>query len=399
MSIKTDDCAKIVITTMSIREKTHTLCCLMQGNRLAQVQVEHTSFLGNIYIGKVQRIVKNLNAAFVEITPGEVCYLPLDQLKNPIYVKKTSPHPLVQGDELIVQVTKEAIKTKAPLVSTNLNLTGRYVALTTESKKLGISKKLDAALRGRFKELLMPYVDETFGIVVRTNAQHADAEAVLSELFQLRETLFNIRAHAGMRTCFSCLYRAAASSISFVQNAAREGLLEIVTDQKDIFDELTGYCRQQSDLASVSLRLYEDASYPLASLYNLSTQIERALQKTVWLKSGAFLVIEPTEALTVIDVNTGKSMAKADVQDHFARVNREASEEIARQLRLRNISGIVIIDYIDLESDEEREALLKHLIEQVKADPIQVTIHGMTQLNLVELTRKKVEKSLLEQLS
>ena len=186
--------------------------------------------------------------------------------------------------------------------------------------------------------------------------------------------------------------------LSYLQNSYKEGLAEIVTDQPDIYESLSVYCRKYKDLEEIPLRLYQDPMYSLASLYNLNRQIERALQKTVWLKSGGYLVIEPTEALTVIDVNTGKSVLGKNAQRHFMTVNLEASEEIARQIRLRNISGIIIIDYIDLESGKERDRLLEELKRQVKPDPVPVQVHDITSLGLVEVTRKKVEKSLAERL-
>ncbi len=390
---------KIIITDLVFQNRKRTLCCLLEGDRLARVQVLHPSILGNIYVAKVQQIVKNLHAAFVESGPGAACYLSLAQLKNPLYVKKTSPKPLAQGDEIVVQVIKEAVKTKAPLVSATLNLTGRYVAVTSEGGRLGTSRKLPEDVRQGLKDALAPFVSEEFGIVVRTNAARAQISEVVEELQALKSQWEHLVAHATMRTCFSCLYEAEPGHVSFVQNAGGESLAEIVTDLPYVYNSLAAYCGRRSDLKDTPLRLYTDASYPLTSLYRINTQLERAVQKTVWLKSGAFLVIEPTEALTVIDVNTGKSMAKKDVQAHFLQVNLEASKEIARQLRLRNISGIVIVDYIDLQEEADQKALLQYLKEQIKDDPVQVTLHGMTKLNLVELTRKKVEKSLLEQLS
>ena len=145
--------------------------------------------------------------------------------------------------------------------------------------------------------------------------------------------------------------------------------------------------------------MYKDNLLPLAALYNLNKQTEDALQKKVWLKSGGYLVIEPTEALTVVDVNTGKSVTKKDRQEHFLKINLEAAEETAAQIRLRNISGIVIIDFINLEREEDQKTVMEHLRRCVREDSVPVQVVDMTRLNLVELTRKKVEKSLAEQLT
>ncbi len=399
--------SKIIITNIKLAEKNALFCGLIENDLLAEVHLERpdsspdldpaSPVLGNIYVGKVHRILKNINAAFVETAPGVFCYLPLDSMKNPVYVKKTPAKKIAAQDELLVQVQKEAVKTKVPMVSTNLNLTGRYAVLTTENTTVGISSKLDKQTRAHYRELLENRETTEYGIIVRTNAKNASDEVVLSEIDFLAEQMRQIISHAPNRTCFSCVHRTVPKYLAFLKNAHPETLDEIVTDLPQIFDEVRSYCGQYRDLKNIPLRLYDDPMFSLANLYNLNKQMERATQKKIWLKSGGFLVIEPTEALTVIDVNTGKSVSGKDPQKHFRQINLEASKEIARQLRLRNISGIIIIDYIDLESKEDQQELLDFLKKQVRPDPVPVRVHDITRLNLVEVTRKKVEKSLLEQ--
>ncbi len=397
---------KAVVTKWNYAQKDYLFCGLCQEDTLVEAhltplneqgEAKESSILGNIYVGKVQRIVPNLNAAFVEIAPGFSCYLPLEQVNAPIYVKRNSTKLLVQEDEILVQVNREAIRQKAPAVTTNLNLTGRYLVLTTENKRLGVSGKLEGNTKAQLRALLSPYVD-TYGIIVRTNAREAAKADILGELQWLKDRLDTWTKTAKTRTCFSCLHKATPDYLRFLQNTYSASLTEIVTDQEAIYQELKEYCGRYADLREIPLRQYTDESYPLTQLYNLNRQLERALAKTVWLKSGGFLVIEPTEAMTVIDVNTGKSNWGKNPQEHFIRTNREASREIAKQLRLRNLSGIIIIDYIDLESPTEQLHLLEDLREQVAADPIPVLVHDITKLNLVEVTRKKVAKTLMEQI-
>ncbi|MCC8028845.1 MAG: ribonuclease E/G [Lachnospiraceae bacterium] len=356
-----------------------------------------TPVLGNIYVGKVHRILKNINAAFVETAPGVFCYLPLESVENPVYVKKTPAKKIAAQDELLVQVQKEAVKTKVPTVSTNLNLTGRYVVLTTENTTIGISSRLDRQTRAHFRELFESRGAGAYGLIVRTNARNASDEEILAEADTLTAQMNHIISSAPNRTCFSCVHRSMPKYLAFLKNARPEMLNEIVTDLPQIFDELGSFCGQYRDLENVPLRLYDDPMFSLANLYNLDKHMQRATQKNVWLRSGGFLVIEPTEALTVIDINTGKSISGKDPQKHFRQINMEASKEIAHQLRLRNISGIIIIDYIDLDSKEDQQELLDFLKKQVRTDPVPVRVHDITRLNLVELTRKKVEKSLQEQ--
>jgi ribonuclease G len=393
---------KIIITDMDVLGTQTRIAGLFEEQKLLDVRCEskaQASVLGNIYVGRVQKVVKNIKAAFIEIAPGFACYYPLEDFHNPIFVKKIPSPNLVQGDELLVQVHKEGVKTKQPTVTTNLNLTGRYVVLTSGDKKIGLSSKFDKATKERFRTLLEAQPMDAYGVIVRTNAKNATDEEVLEELNRLSVQLTELIEKAKMRICFSCVYQTESKYMTYLQNSYQDDLTEIVTDLVDVYNEISAYRKHYPAMQQVPLRLYEDRLLPLSKLYNLERQMERALSKKVWLKSGGYLVIEPTEALTVIDVNTGKSVAKADPQKHFLQINIEAAREIALQLRLRNISGIILIDFINLSSKEDQTRMIDELKHAVKGDPMPVQVHDITKLNLVELTRKKNEKSLSEQLT
>lgn len=393
---------KIIITDLSVQERNARISCLVSDQKLLEVRCERPdaeTILGNIYVGRVQKIVKNIRAAFIEIAPGRSCYYPMEAGRTPIFVKKMPSPDLVQGDELLVQIQKEDVKTKLPTVTTNLNLTGRYAVLTTENKKIGISAKLDKIQKEHFKELLRDQYHADFGLIVRTNAKNASDKELLAEIGWMIQKLTDLLQKAKTRTCFSCVYQSEPKYMSYLQNSYQDDLTEIVTDLPEVYEEIEAYRRQYPPLQDIPLRLYEDNLQPLSKLYNLERQIEHALAKKVWLKSGGYLVIEPTEALTVVDVNTGKSVAKKEPQKHFLKINLEAADEIAVQLRLRNISGIIIIDFIDLTSKEDRGAVMDRLRKAVKKDPVPVQVLDMTKLNLVEVTRKKIEKTLIEQLT
>ncbi len=221
----------------------------------------------------------------------------------------------------------------------------------------------------------------------------------MEEFHRLCGELKQLVEQAGYRTCFSCLKQSPPEYLNVLKNSYYAGLNEIVTDIPEIYEDILGRMGEILDREGISVRLYEDPMLPLGALYNLDRQIIRGLDTKVWLKSGGYLIIEPTEALTVIDVNTGKSVTKKKPQEHFLKLNKEAAAEIALQLRLRNISGIIIIDFIDLKRKEDRAELMKTLAEAVGKDPVPVQVVDMTPLNLVELTRKKVSKSLKEQLT
>ncbi len=362
-------------------------------------KAEQESILGNIYVGRVQKVVPNIRAAFIEIQPGLACYYSMEEAAEPIFVKKIPSKKLVQGDELLVQVTRESVKTKAPTVSANLNVTGRYLVLTSGDHRLAFSSKLTKPEKQHYRELLSGCQNEDFGIIVRTNAREVSDELLLQEYESLKTQLTQLIHTATMRTCFSCVSRTPESYMKYLQNSYQEGFTEIVTDLPDVFEAIRQKQETDPSFAQIPLRLYEDKLLPLAALYNLNKQTEDALQKKVWLKSGGYLVIEPTEALTVVDVNTGKSVTKKDRQEHFLKINLEAAEETAAQIRLRNISGIVIIDFINLEREEDQKTVMEYLRRCVREDSVPVQVVDMTRLNLVELTRKKVEKSLAEQLT
>ncbi len=383
-------------------KKTCLVTGILEGERLMEVHCEDPespSILGNIYVGRVEKVMPDIHAAFVEINRGVKGYLPLEDCRNPVFIKKINSPSLVQGDELLVQVAKENLKTKLPVLTANISFTGSYLVLTTGNQKLGVSAKIRKEKKEELKALFADIPRDDFGIILRTNAKDADSGVLMEEFHRLCGELKQLVEQAGYRTCFSCLKQSPPEYLNVLKNSYYAGLNEIVTDIPEIYEDILGRMGEILDREGISVRLYEDPMLPLGALYNLDRQIIRGLDTKVWLKSGGYLIIEPTEALTVIDVNTGKSVTKKKPQEHFLKLNKEAAAEIALQLRLRNISGIIIIDFIDLKRKEDRAELMKTLAEAVGKDPVPVQVVDMTPLNLVELTRKKVSKSLKEQLT
>lgn len=375
---------------------------------------EEEGILGNLYIGRVENVVKNLNAAFIRISPEQICYYSMDEYKNPLFTKKISQKkPLVEGEELVVQVSREALKTKEPAVTTNLNFTGKYAVLTTENQHIGISSKLSKTDRERLKQFVecMEHLD--FGLILRTNAANASEEAILAEIEALRTEWQTIKETAQHQTCYTCLKKEPPAYLKELVNLPTASVDELITDNRALFEQLCRmYGAEESDLwtkGSVSvpideikvtetlkLRYYHDPLLRLSALYSVKSSLENALSEKVWLKSGAYLIIQPTEALTVIDVNTGKNIEKKDMQENFLKINKEAAIEIAHQLRLRNISGIIIVDFMNLTSKEAEAELMSTFRTELKKDPIPTQLVDMTKLGLVEVTRKKIKKSLFE---
>lgn len=386
--------------------KGRRLTALFEGNSIVELHYssdKNKSYrLDEIYIGKVKKILANGKGAFVEIGKGMECYYSLEEKYEPIFTNKPSKKAFAVGDELIVQIQKEAVKTKQPTVTGNLNFAGKYVVLTSGNQKAGVSSKLSKKKR---EELLEWWKEQeegftvSFGIIFRTNAGEASSEQLETDIKRLYQEYEQILQYGRMRTCFSCLKKAEDSAISVLRNVRGDMLEEIVVDavceNGELMTEVKAFLEAEQPADLPLLRVYTDAGYPLAKCYSLEHETELALKERVWMKSGAYLVIQPTEALTVIDVNSGKCQKKDNA---LLEVNYEAAKEAARQIRLRNLSGIILIDFINLEKEEEKENLLHVLQKELNHDTNPGKVVDMTRLQLVEITRKKVKKTLAESL-
>lgn len=390
----------LLITRLQWNSRTYIATALYQDKKILELHLEpdgQQSILGNIYVGRVKNIVKNLNAAFIEIAPGIPCYYPLEELKQPLYVKKINGPRLVQGDELVVQIAQESSKSKPPKVTTNLNLTGNYLVLTSENTTLGISRKLDEKKRQELKQDLTFEENSDYGIIVRTNAAFASRQEILKEYQKLKEEFIHLKKTAPCRTTFSCLKESTPEYLHILQGLNRSLLEKVITDDPELFEKTALYLKHMQPEEKEKLTFYEDNLLSLNKLYHLDIRLKEALQEKVWLKSGGYLIIQPTEALTVVDVNSGKSISGKQAQEHYLKINLEAAKELAHQLRLRNLSGIIIIDFIDMKSTQSQELLMQTLRSAVRSDSVPVQVVDRTKLNLVEITRKKVKKSLAEQ--
>jgi ribonuclease G len=399
---------KLVIT----KNYKSIVSALFEDKDMVQVSLnasDEEGILGNIYLGKVKNIIKNINAAFIEIEGGRMCYYSMGENLYPIMVQEhaydrtganLSETKLKIGDELVVQVVKEDIKTKAPVVSSNLNFTGKYVALTYGKPATGVSSKIgDEKERKRLKEIAKKYQGREYGFIIRTNAAYTSEDRIAAEIEKLISSYEEIRSYGIHKTRFSLLYKTPQNYICDLRDSYTDNVEEFITDDTELYDNMKKYLETYQPEDIGKLRMYKDDLLSLSSIYGINDKLNDAIRSKVWLKSGGSLIIQPTEALTVIDVNTGKAIAgKKKVQETFLKVNREAAKEIAKQIRLRNLSGIIIIDFIDMELTKDKELLMEELREYFKKDPIKTTLVDMTALGLVEVTRKKVRKPLHEQL-
>lgn len=345
--------------------------------------------LGSIYVGKVKKIVSNIRAAFIEIGKGMECYYDMDE-KGSL--------PIRVGDEFPVQICREAIKMKQPSVTRNISLTGKYCVLTKNDCRISVSSKIEKKKGIELRTLLEPYRSDMYGYIIRTNAKDCANDELVHELERLRGEYERLMQIAPQRICYSCLKEAMPSYILDLRNIYQDGLEEILVEDQKLYEQISDYLKEEQPEDIQKLRFYKDSLLPLHKLYGIETHISNALKEKVWMKSGAYLVIQPTEALTVIDVNTGKCIGKKkDDKVHF-QINMEAAKEAAKQIRLRNMSGIILIDFVNLENKEKMNELLEYFRSILRQDPIQTVLVDMTKLQLIEVTRKKVRKPLYEAL-
>lgn len=357
---------------------------------------EADSILGNVYRARVSNLSPNINAAFVDIKKGESCYLSMDDYHG---------EKLKVGDLVTVQVVRDKIKTKRYAVTTDISLQGDYV-VTTLFAPVGVSSKItDSARKKELKTLMQNlliaeqdaqfYLAEgnvaeierikklTLGGIIRTQAEHAEDAAITREIEGQARLLYSIMKKSEYATQYTCLYHTEVEYIKDIRRMHALQDVEIVTDIPEVTEAIS------------EIPLYTD-EYTLTLRYSLASLLEKTLSKRAYLKSGAYLVIEPTEAMTVIDVNSGKSIKGKNAEEQFLKINIEAAKEIARQLRLRNISGIVMIDFINMKEESHNHELMKNLAEYVRTDPVRTTVVDMTKLGLVELTRQKGKRALHE---
>ena len=352
--------------------------------------------LGDIYVGKVKNIANNIRSAFIEVGEHIECYYAMDENPNPIFTNKIGKKPLCIGDELLVQVSKEATKTKVPTVSSKLEFAGKYAVLTTGDTRIGVSSKIGKVERERLLSAATPFANDAYGIIIRTNAKEVEESKVIEEIKQLTKGYEALITNANTRLPFTCLKKGKKQYLTKLLDIYQNGQMEIIVEDLELYEEIQMFLRENHPEDLECVILYQDESFPLYKLYSLETHIEHALKERVWLKSGGYLVIQPTEALTVIDVNTGKCVSKKNDDLAKLKLNLEAAVEVARQIRLRNLSGIILVDFINLESTEMMETLLEALNKELKKDPISTTLVDVTKLQLVEITRKKVRKPLHE---
>ncbi|HWD22637.1 MAG TPA: ribonuclease G [Burkholderiales bacterium] len=352
--------------------------------------------VGNIYMGRVARVLPGMQSAFVEIGLERAAFLHVADIWEYREASKPIERILAEGQPVLVQVLKDPIGTKGARLSTQISIAGRLLVYLPHDPHIGISQRIEdesgrQLLRERLKELLPP--EEKGGFIVRTLAEAAAETELRADLDYLRHLWQVIRGRSLGAAPPQLLYQDLSLAQRVLRDMVTVNTARVLVDSRENFQKLHAFAQNYMPQVRAKLEHYA-GERPLFDLYNVETEIEKALSRRVDLKSGGYLIIDQTEAMTTIDVNTGGFVGRRNFDDTVFKTNLEAAQAIARQLRLRNLGGIIIVDFIDMASQEHRGAVLEEFKRALARDHTRMTVNGFTALGLVEMTRKRTRESL-----
>ena len=374
--VKLEETLSNILVVSKVRNK--IIGFQFEENKLSRIyNLENKSLVGNIYVGYVKDIVKNLNAAFVEIDGERKGFLSL----------KNYPHKIKQGDKILVQVAGDKVKTKDYLLTWKLNISVGSVILTVGNNNFSISEKIDdSLLREQYKNSFSHFCTDEYGFILRTNAQSKDLKNLENNINEAIE-IYNQTVNKFNFLKAKTLVYKKDKQLEVLEDFVLKKDGMVITDVEQIYESLKA--------ADICASFNDEKKINLINKYSLEKHLQNSLNRHVWLKSGGYLIIEHTEAMTVIDVNTGKADFKSNRDKTIQKINEEAAKEIARQLQIRNISGTIIVDFIG--SDELKNGnLIAVMRQEVKKDYVSCSVVDITKLGLMEITRKKQEQPLYE---
>ncbi|MDW8336304.1 MAG: ribonuclease G [Tepidimonas sp.] len=392
-----------------------TRVAIIEQGAVQEVHIERAlerGLVGNIYAGRVQRVLPGMQSAFIDIGLERTAFLHVADLLPQIHqrfgagrgeAEGRAPPPIerqvFEGQTLLVQVLKDPIGTKGARLTTQVSIAGRLLVFLPFDEHLGVSQKIPHPQREALRQRLQALVgQEGGGFILRTNAEDASDEELADDIAYLRKTWARIRARANTAAPPALLYEELTLVQRVLRDLATPATRSIQVDAREQFAALQAFAQEFTPQVAERLQLYR-GERPIFEPFQVDEEIQRALGRRVELKSGGYLVIDQTEALTTIDVNTGAFVGARNFDDTVFRTNLEAAQAIARQLRLRNLGGIVIIDFIDMAREEHREAVLAELRKQLARDRVKTMVGGFSALGLVEMTRKRTRESLAQMLT
>ena len=425
---------KVTYKQLIINSSDHeTRVALLEDGNLAELFIERediSDIAGNIYKGRVQRVLPGMQAAFVNIGLNQAAFLyagdiirenhkefqkqfddngdgndvsllePVMETREPDIIEERNRYPIAdlirEGQEVMVHVAKSPIGSKGARVTSHISLPGRFLVLMPNSDHIGISRRIiDEAERKRLRDIVSLLRKGSFGYIVRTVAEGVNEEKLLYEMSFLNNLWGNIKEKFEKVSAPCLLHKELSVTLRAVRDLLIHEADKLIVDSKGAYEEIVSFIETLMPGLKDSVELYERAE-PIFDAYNIEVDISRALKRKVWLKSGGYIVIDHTEALVAIDVNTGRYVGKHNhnLEETILKTNLEAVKEIAYQIRLRDIGGIIIIDFIDMEKKSNQEKVHSALVEALKKDKSKTNVLPMSEMGLIEMTRKRIKKTI-----
>lgn len=400
--------AEILINTTP----SETRVALVENGILQEVHIEREArrgLVGNVYMGKVSRVLPGMQAAFVDIGLDKAAFLHasdiITHIENEEELDRAQLPPadisrlVTQGQYLMVQVVKDPLGTKGARLTTDVTIPSRYMVLMPRSRHVGVSQRIESEQeRERLRAIAAAEADEQLGFIVRTAAEGAGEQELAQDARFLRRLWSKIRERKKRQARGGVLYQDLNLAARVLRDFVGTNLERIRVDSRLNYEELTEFVGEFIPELADKVELYE-GDRPIFDLFDVENEIQRALNRKVPLKSGGSLIIDQTEAMTTIDINTGASVGHRNLDETIFNTNTEATQAIARQLRLRNLGGIIIVDFIDMQNEDHKRRVLHSLETALAKDRAKTSISGFTSLGLVEMTRKRTRESLEHVLS
>lgn len=419
---------KKVILINSIGEEVRI--AITEDGKLAEFFVDNPEKgrnVGDIYLGKIGKVIPGIRAAFIDLGFQQDAFLHFSDIGNSLEEysaiigddtdieeddeeeedhhnhntgKESSRVPnLERGQDIIVQITKEPTGKKGFRVTSKVSIPGRYLVLIPFEKKIGLSRKIyNPKEKKRLRNLVRSQLPKGFGIIIRTVAAGQEENLIIDDLNTLLQTWNNIQAKLKTVKSPALLHEDVSTTSSVMRDIFKEDISKVLVDSKKIFKDIKFYLDSTSPESSGKLELYTGVQ-PLYDVYDVERQIEESMERKVWLKNGGYIIIEPTEAMTVVDVNSGKYARHRDQEINSLNTNLESAKEIVRQIRLRDIGGIIVIDFIDLYDERNRKRLYEDIKKEFKNDRAKSTILPVSEFGLVEITRQRVRQNIIHTVS
>ena len=364
-------------------------------------RADDRSLVGNVYLGKVQNVLPGMEASFVEIGEARNGVLYAGEVGAAGDEGDEVPRietVLKSGQPILVQVTKDPMRAKGARLTALISIAGRHLVLVPRANSLGVSRRLSDGERSRLRDLAHDLRPQEHGLIVRTAAEGASKTDLKRDLERLIEIWNGIEAKAAKVTAPALVHSEPELELRVIRDLFNRDVTRCVVDDANLEATLRDYVRTTSPDLDHRLELYQ-GELPIFEEFRILEQIRKSLDRRVWLPSGGHLVIERTEAMTIVDVNTGKFVGKSNLEETVFRTNKEAAVEVARQLRLRDIGGIIVIDFIDMEVAENRDAVIKVLRDELDKDKTRTHVFDIGPLGLVQMTRKNVSAGIVEAFS